>query len=86
MEKAIYTWALIAPQNLMAIHPPSGERGMLAFSRQSSKAKGEEPRASARGFFQRKSQYDSKATSVQNYTAIPPRSSERGILAFSRER
>jgi hypothetical protein len=45
----------------------------------------EEPRASARGFFQRKSQYDLKATSVQNYTAIPPRSSERGILAFSRE-
>jgi len=45
----------------------------------------EEPRASARGFFQRKSQYDFKATSVQNYTAIPPRSSERGILAFSRE-
>jgi len=39
----------------------------------------EEPRASARGFFQRKSQYDLKATSVQNYTAngrrwsaIPP--------------
>ena len=53
----------------------------------------EEPRASARGFFQRKSQYDLKATSVQNYTAngrrwsaIPPRSSERGILAFSRDR
>jgi len=59
----------------------------------------EEPRASAngrrwsaRGFFQRKSQYDLKATSVQNYTAngrrwsaIPPRSSERGILAFSRD-
>jgi hypothetical protein len=45
----------------------------------------EEPRASPRGLFQRKSQYDLKATSVQNYTAIPPRSSERGILAFSRE-
>jgi hypothetical protein len=46
----------------------------------------EEPRASARGFFQRKSQHDLKATGVQNYTANPPRSSERGILAFSRER
>jgi hypothetical protein len=43
------------------------------------------PRASARGFFQRKSQYDLKGTGVQNYTAIPARSSERGILAFSRE-
>ena len=52
----------------------------------------EEPRASARGFFQRKSQYGFKATGVRNHTAngrrwsaIPPRSSERGILAFSRE-
>jgi len=43
------------------------------------------PRASARGFFQRKSQYDLKGTGVQNYTAIPARSSEWGILAFSRE-
>jgi len=43
------------------------------------------PRASAQGFFQRKSQHDLKATGVQNYTAIPPRSSGRGILAFSRE-
>jgi hypothetical protein len=46
----------------------------------------EEPRASARGFFQRKSQYGFKATGVRNRTAIPPRSSERGILAFSREK
>ena len=45
----------------------------------------EEPRASARGFFQRKSQYDLKANGVLNHTAIPHRSSERGILAFSRE-
>jgi septal ring factor EnvC (AmiA/AmiB activator) len=61
---------------------------------------GEEPRASAngrrwfaRGFFQRKSHYDLKATSVQNdtdngrrWSVIPPRSSERGILTFSREK
>jgi len=57
----------------------------------------EEPRASAtcasaRGFFQRKSQYDLKGNGVRNHTAngrrwsaIPPSSSERGILAFSRE-
>ena len=59
----------------------------------------EEPRASAngrrwsaRGFFQRKSQYDLKGNGVRNHTAngrrwsaIPPNSSERGILAFSRE-
>ena len=54
--------------------------------------------ASARGFFQRKSQYDLKGNGVRNHTAngrrwsaIPPSSSERlrlsgrGILAFSRE-
>jgi len=46
----------------------------------------EEPRASARGFSQRKSQHDLKVNDVQNHTAIPPRSSKRGILAFSRER
>ena len=52
----------------------------------------EEPRASARGFFQRKSHYDLKANGVQNHTAIAPRpserarSGERGILAFSREK
>jgi hypothetical protein len=34
----------------------------------------EEPRASARGFFQRKSRYDLKANAVQNHTAIHPRS------------
>ena len=42
-------------------------------------------RASARGFFQRKNQYDLKANAVRNHTVVPPRSSERGILAFSRE-
>jgi len=33
----------------------------------------------------RKSQYDLKSNAVRNHTAIHPRSSERGILAFSRE-
>jgi len=44
------------------------------------------PLAEARGFFQRKSQYDLKANAVRNHKATPPRSSERGILAFSRDR
>jgi hypothetical protein len=49
------------------------------------------PRASTRDFLQRKSHYALKANGVQNHTAIPPRSfervrsSERGILAFSRD-
>jgi cytochrome c6 len=42
-------------------------------------------RASARGFFQRKSHYAFKANGVRNHTAIPPCSFEWGILAFSRE-
>jgi hypothetical protein len=45
----------------------------------------EEARASARGFFQRKSQLALVANGVQNPKAIHRRSSERGILAFSRE-
>ena len=44
------------------------------------------PRAEARRFFQRKSQYDLKANAVRNHKATPPRSSERGILAFSRDK
>jgi hypothetical protein len=44
------------------------------------------PLAEARGFFQRKSRYDLKANAIRNHTATPPRSSERRILAFSRDR
>ena len=33
IEKANSFWGLIAPQDHMAIHPRSGERGILAFSR-----------------------------------------------------
>jgi hypothetical protein len=42
----------------------------------------EEPLASARGFFQRKSQFASVANGVQIPTAIHPQSSERGIWLF----
>ena len=49
-----------------------------------SPAQREEPRASARGFFQRRSQFDLEANGDQKHKAIHPRSPEADIQAFSR--
>jgi hypothetical protein len=59
---------------------------VITFITKKTDARCEEPRAGARGFFYGKSHLHLGANRPQNYMAIHPRSGERGILAFSRNR